>query len=125
MSAHTELIDALFSAIDRMDAVGFVSHLTDDARFVFGNQPEVRGGDAIRAAVQGFFDLLGGVSHSIGAVVESSGLVALEGTVTYRRNDGSTLSLPFADFLFFRDGRVSDYRIYIDVTPLWASPAPG
>lgn len=123
MSEHDGLVRPLFDAIDRMDADAFVSHLTEDARFVFGNNPEVRGLAAVRAAVQGFFDLLGGLSHRIDAVAQGPGLIALAGMVTYRRKDGSAVSIPFADFLTLRDGQVSDYRIYMDPAPLFAPPS--
>jgi ketosteroid isomerase-like protein len=46
--------------------------------------------------------------------------VVVEGNVTYTRQDGSQLTLPFADVLETRDGKVSNYRIYIDIAPLFA-----
>jgi hypothetical protein len=42
---------------------------------------------------------------------------------TYTRKDASEATLPFADVLGIHGVEVFDYRIYLDVTPLFAPPA--
>ena len=116
-------IERLFASIDRKDAEGFSAFLTGDARFVFGNQPAVQGREAVRDAVAGFFESIAGLQHRIERVWEHSDSVVCHGEVTYRRLDGSSVTLPFADIFDLQDNLVSDYRIFMDVTPLFADAA--
>ena len=87
----------MFAAIDRKDSTVFVGYLTDDAVFRFGSAPAVRGRDAIREAVDGFF----------------------EGEVTYTRLDGTSVTLPFADVFEYEGDQIAEYKIYIDIAPLY------
>jgi hypothetical protein len=52
-------LQPLFAAVDRRDAEAFVTFLTDDAVFRFGNAEGVAGRTAIREAVDGFFQSIG------------------------------------------------------------------
>lgn len=117
----TEWLDGLFGAIDSADATTFGTYLTEDAVFRFGNGPPVHGRAAIEQAVRHFFASIRRSRHRIGRVWSTAEAVALEGTVTYTRLDGSELTLPFADTLLLRDGRVAEYYIYIDAAPLYGS----
>jgi limonene-1,2-epoxide hydrolase len=47
--------------------------------------------------------------------------VLCEMAVTYRRHDGSRLTLPCLNVFRLRDGRIADYRIYMDVNPVFAA----
>jgi uncharacterized protein (TIGR02246 family) len=109
----------LFRAIDAKDAEAFVRHLTEDAVFSYGSQPPVEGRDAIRAYVAAFFDMFAALEHSIANVHEvAPDLAVLEGQVTYRRRDLPDVSIPFANVFKLRNGKIRDYRIYIDPSPL-------
>lgn len=109
----------LFRAIDTKDADAFVGHLTDDAVFSYGSQPTVEGRDAIRGYVEAFFDMFAGLEHRIAGVHRvASDVAVIEGRVTYRRIDMPDVSVPFANVLRLRDGKIRDYRIYIDPSPL-------
>ncbi len=116
----TSIVVPLFRAIDAMDADRFASYLARDAVFRFANQPEVRGSDAIRAAVAGFFGMIAGLEHRITDTWAQPGTVICRGEVTYTRKDGTKLTVPFADVLEMRGERIGDYRIYMDVSPLFA-----
>ena len=114
-------LDDLFAAIDAMDGERFVAFLTDDARFRFGSAPVVEGRDAIRAAVEQFFASIQGLRHHVSKVVESGNTLVCEGEVTYTRHDGTTIDLPFADVFETYAGRIAVYKIYMDISPLYAS----
>ena len=58
-------IGGLFAAIDAQDGAAFVGYLTDDAVFRFGSAPAVQGRSAVRAAVEGFFDSIAGLSQDL------------------------------------------------------------
>lgn len=117
----TEWLEGLFGAIDSADATTFGSYLTKDAVFRFGNGPPVHGRAEIEQAARHFFASIRRSRHRIGRVWSAADTVALEGTVTYTRLDGSELTLPFADTLVLRDERIAEYCIYIDAAPLYGS----
>jgi ketosteroid isomerase-like protein len=113
----------LFRAIDSMDPHAFVSFLAEDAVFRFGNAPELRGRDAIREAVAGFLDTISGLRHRLLGTWAHPDAVICRGEVTYTRKDGTEITLPFADLFGMRGTQIAEYRIYMDVTPLYAPPA--
>jgi ketosteroid isomerase-like protein len=109
----------LFTAIDTVDVDGFMGWLTDDCSFVYGSGEPVRGAAAVRAAVEGFLASFAGVAHRVDSNWESDDAAITEGAVTYTGADGRSTTLPFCDvFHFAADGRIREYRVYIDPTPL-------
>ena len=120
MPVHEESLKALFAAIDSRDSKAFVGFLAPDADFRFGSAPVVSGRDAIRNAVDGFFASIGGLSHRVTATFTANGALACEGEVTYTRHDGSKVVLPFADVFEFDGELISNYKIYMDIAPLYA-----
>jgi ketosteroid isomerase-like protein len=46
-----------------------------------------------------------------------------EAAVTYERHDGLRLTLPCVSVFRLREGRVADYRIYMDINPVFAPQA--
>jgi len=115
-----DLIDNLFAAIDRKDTEQFLGVIAPDARFRFGSAPPVSGHDAIGAAVDGFLASIAGLSHALERVVSSGSALLIEGEVTYTRHDNSEITLPFVNVLEIEDRLISDYKIYIDIGPLYA-----
>jgi limonene-1,2-epoxide hydrolase len=103
-----------------MDADEFAQFITEDGTFVFGNAEPVSGRTAVRDAVDGFYRSIRGLHHQVAQTWEGDGTVVAEGRVTYTRHDAGTVTLPFVN-VFRLDGElVRDYRIYIDITPLYA-----
>ena len=115
-----ELIDNLFAAIDRQDTEAFLGFIAPEATFRFGSAPPVSGHDAIGAAVSGFFGTIAGLSHEIKRTLSSGSALVCEGEVTYTRHDASEITLPFVNVFEVADGLVADYKIYIDIGPLYA-----
>lgn len=115
----TAWIDKLFAAIDAKDTARFVAFLAPDATFRFGNLPPVQGRDAIAGMVDGFFQGIRGLSHTLLEHWTHGDVVVCHGTVAYRRLDGKALSLPFANIMKCADDLARDYRIYADVSPLF------
>ena len=111
----------LFVSIDAMDTEGFLGFIAPEGEFRFASAPPVHGHAAIRAAVDGFFSSIAALSHKLDRVVADGDAVVCEGEVTYTRHDGSTIALPFCNLFESDDGLISVYRIYIDVTPLYAA----
>lgn len=116
-------IGGLFAAIDAQDSAAFVSYLTDGAVFRFGSADPVQGRAAIQAAVEAFFGSIAGLSHRIDRALRNGDTLFCEGEVTYRRHDGTEISLPFADIFEYSDGLIGHYKIYMDIAPLYADAA--
>jgi len=110
----------MFAAIDAKDTEAFVGYLADDAVFRFGSTPEVKGRDAIRAAVDGFFGTIAASKHVVAKTLFDGATRVVEGEVAYTRLDGSRIALPFTDVLEYEGDLISHYKIYIDIAPLIA-----
>tara|TARA_B110000003_G_scaffold273462_1_gene311251 strand:+ start:3583 stop:3942 length:360 start_codon:yes stop_codon:yes gene_type:complete len=115
-----ELAQAVFSRVDAMDAQGFASYLTADSKFVFGSWPAAEGPEAAAQAVGDFFGGIDGISHEIQDVWENGDTVSVRLAVTYTRKDGTSVTLPCANIWKCEGGKISDYRIYMDVNPVFA-----
>ena len=113
-------ITGLFQAIDSMDADKFVTFLTEDAQFKFGNNPKVVGKEAVKKAVKDFFSSINGLSHKVINTWSHPDTVICQGEVTYTRKDDSKVTIPFVNIFGMKENLVKDYWIYIDVAPLFA-----
>jgi limonene-1,2-epoxide hydrolase len=113
-------LPALFASIDAQDVPRFLSFLTADARFRFGNLPAAVGHADIGAAVTAFFGSIAALRHELLRVWTAPAQVITEGVVHYTRLDGGRVSLPFVTVFGMSGERIADYLIYIDPTPLYA-----
>ncbi len=120
MALAADRLDALFASIDAKDTDTFLSFLTEAGVFQYGSAPAARGRDEVRAAVDGFFASIDGLSHEVSQVFDGDGAMACEGRVTYRRHDGSEVTLPFCNVFLLDGDHIAEYRVYIDVAPLYA-----
>lgn len=111
----------LFAVVDSMDARGFAAAFAEDGLFRFGNNPTAVGRDQIESSVNAFFSNLEGLRHEILDVWDHEDVVLSEVEATYTRLDGTSISLPAATIGRRRDGLLSDYRIYMDINPLFTS----
>jgi len=112
-------IIGLFSCIDRKDADGFASYLTEESTFQFGNAEPVHGREPIRRVVAQFFASIASVEHCIVETWAPSGTVICRGTATYTRLDSSQLRVPFANILKLEGALIREYLIYVDVSALY------
>jgi ketosteroid isomerase-like protein len=113
----------LFRAIDARDSVKFASFLAPDARFRFGSAAPVIGREAIAQAVEMFFAAIRSLEHRLLQQWPAADSLVCEGEVTYTRHDGSRITLPFANVFRLRAGLIEDYRVYVDMAPLYTTPA--
>lgn len=110
----------IFRDIDTFDPDKFVAHLTKDVVFRFANSPELTGRPAVRQGVADFFTTIAGLSHRLLHTWEMGDTVIVQTEVTYTRTNGKQVTLPNADILTFRGVKARDWRIYIDLTPVYA-----
>jgi ketosteroid isomerase-like protein len=110
----------LFADIDSMEPDRFAQHLSPDATMRFGNAPPVHGRDAVRDAWASFCDTLDGVHHDLVEQWHAGDATIVEASVTYTRKDHSVVTVPVATIYRARGELIEDYRIFIDLTPLFA-----
>ncbi len=115
-----EIVKNLFHSIDAMDTDKFVTFLTDDAEFRFGNAPSAIGKEQIHQGVAGFFSSIKGLSHELAYAHVTDDTVITEGTVTYTRFDDSKLSVSFCNVFGMKGDLIQRYFIYIDLNELYA-----
>lgn len=119
-TATADAISAIFADVDSMDAARFARNLTDDISFRFANAPAVEGRHAVEAAVAQFFTTIKALSHEITALHQDGDTAIAEIRVTYTRHDGGVVTVDGANVFEMRDGHAAAYRIYIDLTPVYA-----
>jgi len=113
-------VQTLFEAIDAQDTSKFLTFLSSDVRFQFGNWPASVGRDAVGEAVDGFFASISALSHDLLNVWVLEDHIIARGEVTYTRKDGSQLTLPFTNVFGIAEDKINDYQIYMDINPLYA-----
>jgi ketosteroid isomerase-like protein len=118
-----EAIRALFAATDRGDLAGVTSYLHDDVVVVLGNREPIQGAEAYAELYGQVAGMLACLRHEIldiWSAAEDPSVWIVRMTVHYTRTEGPTVSLPCCNVLRFTEGRVSDYRVFMDMTPVFA-----
>lgn len=117
-SAHADLLQNFFAAIDRMDADAFAAHFDQSTgSFRFANHPPLIGRDAILQGCGGIFSLLTRIQHELIAHWLADDDLLVEGVVHYQRADGFELSVPFMSIFEFAvesPGLIHSYRVFVD-----------
>jgi hypothetical protein len=126
MTITQDYVAALFSAVDALDAAAFAERFTDDGAFRFGSAPAVVGRKQIEESVAGFFSTISGLKHQIVGVWsgawEGGAVTSVETTVTYRRKDATvTDAIPVTSTLRMRGDLIADFRVFADVSPVFAT----
>lgn len=110
----------LFADIDSMEPDRFTAHLAEDVVMRFGNAEPVRGRSAVHDVWASFCDGIDGLSHALVERWEADPATIVEADVTYTRKDGGTVTVPVVTIYRERDGQIDDYRVFIDLAPLFA-----
>lgn len=116
MTAH----ESLFDDIESMDPDRFAQHLSDEVVMRFGNAEPIHGREAVRDVWAGFCDGVDGVHHDVVERWQDGTTTIVEAQVTYTRKDSSTVTVPVVTIYRARAALIDDYRIFIDLAPLFA-----
>lgn len=111
----------LFQAIDNKDTETFLSFLSDDAVFRFGNIPPVEGRENIGQFLDNWFPTIRSVSHDQIEIWEAEGVKIMNGRVTYTRHDGSKLPVFFSNTFKMKGEKIREYFIFVDTSQLYAA----
>lgn len=119
LSPH-ERVREIFAAFDAQEVPALAALMTDDVRLRLGNAEMVEGKSAFVEAVHAFHDSVAGFRHDVVDVWSDGDALIAELEVHYTRLDGGEITLPCCNVFRLRDGSVADYRVYIDITPVYA-----
>ena len=114
-------IAQLFQSIDDRDSDAFMTFLSDDVLFRFGNAEPVNGKVAAAHAVRGFFESINAIQHHLLETWAQQDAVICHGIVTYTRKDSSTLNVPFANIFKLEGNLIREYLIFVDISGLYKS----
>jgi ketosteroid isomerase-like protein len=110
---------ALLAAIDRRDWTAFGAFLTDDVTFRYGSQAAVTGKPAVLAAAEAAVAPFLAVAHTYDRDWTTDTDAVVAGQVAYMLGTGETIALPFLNRFTLVDGRIREYLIYIDASPVF------
>ena len=119
VSPH-EQVREIFAAFDAKNVSALAALMTEDVRLRLGNAEVVEGQSAFVEAVHAFYDSVAAFRHDVLHVWSDADALIAELEVHYKRLDGGEITLPCCNVFRLRDGSVSDYRVYIDITPVYA-----
>ena len=126
MTRDEHAVRELFTALDAGDTTRAPGLMTEDVRFRFGSAQPTVGLDAMERNATAMAAAVASLSHqllAIWTVDEPEPAVICEAAVTYQRHDGSQVALPCVSMFRLRGGRIADYRIYMDINPVFATEA--
>ena len=117
-----DIAKQMFLAGEAMNVENFVKFYTDDCFYQFGNLPPVFTPQGIAESSVGFLEKVEGVHHHLKNFWEAAdGTLICEMDVTYIRHDGKIFTLPCCDTIRFQGDKVKELRIYMDITPVFAT----
>jgi uncharacterized protein (TIGR02246 family) len=117
----SEYTRRLFTVVDAKDADGFAEFFAEDGVLRFGNAEPLQGRSAIQEAISRFFTTIKSLEHRIVNEWIHGDTTIIEAKVTYHRHDSKSVTIPAVTIYQQRDNMITDYRIYIDLAPLYAS----
>jgi hypothetical protein len=113
-----KMVAKLFESIDQRNISEFLSFLTNDVLFKFGNAEPVNGKANLGNMLEDFYKSIKAISNGIQDIWEQDGVIICRGIVTYTRHDNSVLSVPFVNIFMMEGDLINEYLIYADVSEL-------
>lgn len=113
-------IERMFASIDGMRVEEILGFFADDIFFQFGNNEPARGKDAVRQGISAFFSSIEAMRHSFTGIWAQDNTVICRSNAEYTRKDGRVVTLPCVSIFQYQGPLISDYRVYIDISPVYA-----
>jgi hypothetical protein len=111
--------------VDARDAERTAAFFADDVRIAFGNRPVITGRESARSSFSEAATAFRAVRHdTTGVWTGHDGeyqVVSVEAQVTYTLLDDRSVTVPCTSTLRIRDELIADYRVFIDITPVFAT----
>src|ERR1700760_1709239 len=115
------LLSDMFAALDRGDIDGYLEYLAPGASLRFANNPAVVGRQANKESLQRFYEVFKWCRHAPCQPWPPTKGPGGEADVSYERTDGREVHVPAVTICRFDEhDLVDDYRIFVDLAPLFA-----
>jgi ketosteroid isomerase-like protein len=118
--APVEQATMVFAAFDAKDVEKLASLVDEDVRMRLGNAEEAQGKPAFVEAVRAFLSSVASFHHHILDVCHEDDALIAQLEVVYTRHDGREVTLPCCNVFRLRSGLIVDYRVYMDISPVYA-----
>ena len=115
-----DLVRGVFAALDAKDPDAVAAHMTEDVRMRLGNADLVEGKAKFREATAAFVASITAIRHEITSMWSVDDVVIAEMDLHYECLDGRKVTLPVCNVFRVRGGLVSEYRVYLDIAPVYA-----
>lgn len=116
-----EWVKNYFATVDKLNVDDIIANFVEDGQFRFGNAQPAVGKEAIQDALGEFFSAIKAMHHENVGLWLGDNSAVFEAEVTYTRQDGTTVTLPCASILRFRDNFICDFRMIMDAAPVFAA----
>ena len=114
----------LFADIDTMVPDAFAQHLAENVTMRFGNAPPLHGRAACRKAWADFCGLVDGVRHEVVHQWSVGDTTIAETAVTYTRKNGVRVTVPVVTIYRAGGDLIDEYRVFLDLAPVFADAPP-
>lgn len=128
MLPPSSVITTLFEAVDEGDLDTVGSFLADDVQVFFGNTGPYVGRKSFCDLYSQFMGTISSVRHEhhdLWRVREEETVFIARMTVHYETRSGNLHSLPCCNVFRFSGNLVSEYRVYMDITPIFSDSTSG
>jgi ketosteroid isomerase-like protein len=118
---------ALFAAIDGGDVEGASAFMHHDVVLRFGNRTAIHGIDAFRNLFAEFKPSIAGIRHEllhVWTATEDAAVRVVLSSVHYTRLDGKVVSVPCCNVFRLSAHGITEYQVFLDMTPVFATDAP-
>jgi ketosteroid isomerase-like protein len=110
----------VFASFDAKDVATLVCLVSEDVRMQLGNAEEAHGNIAFATEVRAFTASVAAFHHRLVNVWHDGDALICQLEVQYTRHDGGEVTLPCCNVFRLRNGLVVDYRVYMDISPVYA-----
>ncbi|UGT61846.1 nuclear transport factor 2 family protein [Nocardia asteroides] len=123
VTAHPSELEITRDLLDAADTdiARFFGYFSEDCTFRMGNNDTIRGSRAIQEWVAAYLGAVTGMRHSILEEWPAGAVTALRVEVTYTLGDGTEFTLPAVTRTRVEDGKVTEYLIFMDPSPVTAA----
>lgn len=112
-------IETMLAALDAEGVPGLFPYMHEDVEFRFGSFPAGRGRETFDETWRAISTHITSISHELLDVWDSGDSAVCRGNVTYELTDGGTVTVPFANVFYLREGKIAEYLIYVDASAVF------
>jgi ketosteroid isomerase-like protein len=115
-----ELVETMFSAVERNDVDTYLSCFTENAEYRVANLSPIIGRKAIGEFGASLIPMFNKVEHKVKNTWQNGSTIISEMDLIYHRKDGKVVTVPCVDIVEVENGKVKSLRAYLDASPAFS-----